>query len=82
MKTYIIIEIQIVTGFEKWYWMIKKCSYFIVTASAIALITMAFRGVETTLIHNEFYKVNEPLAYNVPTSKNTIERINEELGLS
>lgn len=59
--------------------MIKKCSYFIVTASAIALITMAFRGVETTLVHNEFYKVNEPLAYNVPTSKITIKRINGEL---
>ena len=39
-------EIQIVTVFEKWYWMIKKCSYFIVTASAIALITMAFKGVD------------------------------------
>jgi len=59
--------------------MIKKCSYFIVIASAIALITMAFRGVETTLVTNDFYKVSEPMAYNVPTSKNTIERINEEL---
>lgn len=59
--------------------MIKKCSYFIVTASAIALITMAFRGVETNLVNNNFHKVDYSLAYNVPTSEETIEGINKEL---
>lgn len=62
--------------------MIKKCSYFIVTASAIALITMAFKGVETTLITNNYYKVSEPLAYNVSTENNVLNSINEELNES
>lgn len=60
--------------------MIKKCSYFIVTAIAIALITMAFKGVETTLIPNDYYKVSEPLAYNVSTNDRVLSEINEELG--
>lgn len=59
--------------------MIKKCSYFIVIAGAVALITMAFRGIETTLVQNNFYKVSKPLAYNVPTSEEAIERINSAL---
>ena len=59
--------------------MIKKCSYFIVITGVIALITMAFRGVETTLIKNEFYEVSSTLAYNVPSSKETIESLNEKL---
>lgn len=58
--------------------MIKKCSYFIVTASAIALITMAFKGVETTLITNDYYKVNQPLAYNV-SIENAEEKVDEKL---
>lgn len=45
--------------------MIKKCSYFIVATSAIAVITMAFKGAETILVTSNYYKVNEPLAYNV-----------------
>lgn len=59
--------------------MIKKCSYFIVTASAIALITMAFKGVETTLITNNYYKVSEPLAYNVSTYDSTLSEVDEKL---
>lgn len=59
--------------------MIKKCSYFIVTASAIALITMAFKGVETTLITNDYYKVSEPLTYSVSTNDNALSGINERL---
>lgn len=59
--------------------MIKKCSYFIVTASAIALITMAFKGVEPTLKTNDYYKVSEPLAYNVSTHESTLSHINEKL---
>lgn len=59
--------------------MIKKCSYFIVTASAIALITMAFKGVETTLITNHYYKVSKPLAYNVSTNDNVLNGTNERL---
>jgi len=59
--------------------MIKKCSYFIITASVIAAVTMAFKGVETTLVANDYYKINQPLAYNVPTSKETLESINKAL---
>ena len=59
--------------------MIKKCSYFIVTASAIALITMAFKGVETTLITNDYYKVSEPLAYNVLTYDSALKEVDEKL---
>ena len=59
--------------------MIKKCSYFIVTASAIALITMAFKGVETTLITNNYYKVSEPLAYHVSTYDSTLSEVDEKL---
>ena len=59
--------------------MIKKCSYFIVTASAIALITMAFKGIETTLITNHYYKISEPLAYNVSTHESTLSDLNEKL---
>lgn len=59
--------------------MIKKCSYFIVTASAIALITMAFKGVETTLITNDYYKISEPLAYNVLTYDSALKGVDEKL---
>ncbi len=59
--------------------MIKKCSYFIVAASAIALITMAFKGIEKTLITNDYYKVSEPLAYNLPQIEVTLSDINEAL---
>lgn len=59
--------------------MIKKCSYFIVTAGAIALITMAFKGVETPLATNDYYKVGEPLAYNVSTYKSALNERNEKL---
>lgn len=59
--------------------MIKKCSYFIVTASAIALMTMAFKGVETTLITNNYYKVSEPLAYHVSTYDSTLSEVDEKL---
>jgi len=59
--------------------MIKKCSYFIITASVIAAVTMAFKGVETTLVTNDYYKIDQPLAYNVPTSKETLESINDAL---
>jgi len=45
--------------------MIKKCSYFIVAASAIALVTMAFTTAETVLLTNDYYKVNTHLNYNV-----------------
>lgn len=45
--------------------MIKKCSYFIVTASTIALVTMAFTTAETVLLTNDYYKVNTHLNYNV-----------------
>jgi len=62
--------------------MIKKCSYFIVTASAIALITMAFKGVETTLVTNNYYKVSEPLAYNVSTKNNALSETNERLDVA
>lgn len=57
--------------------MIKKCSYFIVATSAIAVITMAFKGAETTLVTSNYYKVNEPLAYNVGTIKDALKD-NEE----
>ena len=59
--------------------MIKKCSYFVVIACAIALITMAFKGVETPLITNDYYKTSQLLAYNVPTEKQIIKSVNEAL---
>lgn len=59
--------------------MIKKCSYFIAITGVVAMVTMAFKGNETTLITNNYYEVSEPLAYYVPTSKETINSINESL---
>lgn len=51
--------------------MIKKCSYFIVAASAVAGITMAFKGLSTTLVNNEYYRVRQPLPYTVPNVHET-----------
>src|SRR5690606_39167041 len=59
--------------------MIKKCSYFIAITGVVAMVTMAFKGNETTLITNNYYEVSEPLAYYVPTSKETINSNNESL---
>ena len=59
--------------------MIKKCSYFIVTASAIALITMAFKGVETTLTTNNYSNVSKPLMYNVLNYDNALNKVDERL---
>lgn len=59
--------------------MIKKCSYFIAITGAVAMVTMAFKGSEAILINNDYYKVSEPLAYNVPTTKETIKSINQAL---
>ncbi len=39
---------------------------------------MAFKGVETTLITNDYYKVNQPLAYNV-SIENAEEKVDEKL---
>src|SRR5690606_22079028 len=57
----------------------KKCSYFIAITGVVAMVTMAFKGNETSLITNNYYEVSEPLAYYVPTSKETINSINESL---
>lgn len=59
--------------------MIKKCSYFIVTTSVVALVTMAFKGAETNLITNDYYQVNAPLAYKVPSAAETLNDINATL---
>ncbi len=59
--------------------MIKKCSYFIVTISAVVLITMAFKVVETTLLTNDYYKVTKPLAYSVPLPEASLKDIDETL---
>ena len=58
----------------------KKCSYLIAIAGVVTMITMAFKGNETTLIVNDYYEVSEPLAYYVPTSEETIDSINKALG--
>ena len=41
---------------------------------------MAFKGVETTLITNHYYKVSEPLAYNVSKNDNALNGTNERFG--
>lgn len=50
----------------------KKCSFIIATASLIALISMAFKNVETTLVTDHYYKVHTPLNYNV-ASENDVK---------
>lgn len=40
---------------------------------------MAFKGVETTLITNNYYKVSEPLAYHVSTYDSTLSEVDEKL---
>ncbi|WCM41977.1 peptidoglycan-binding protein LysM [Flavobacterium sp. CBA20B-1] len=57
--------------------MIKKCSYFIVIAFAVALITMAFKGVESPETVSNYYKVTTPLAYNVCTEKEILKNTKE-----